>query len=75
MRLKSLRTILALAAIRDLDIIQFDITSAYLHGTPKEEVYTEQPEGYIAPGKKDWVWGLKKGLYGLERGAECPHGE
>ena len=27
MRLESLRTILALAAIRDLDIIQFDITS------------------------------------------------
>ena len=25
----------------------------------------EQPEGYVAPGKEDWVWGLKKGLYGL----------
>ena len=23
----------------------------------------EQPEGYVAPGKKDWVWRLKKGLY------------
>ena len=54
MRLKSLRTILALAAIRDLGIIQFDITSAHLHGTPKEEVYMEQPEGYIAPGKETW---------------------
>jgi len=55
MRLESLRTILAppslpLAAIRDLDIIQFDITSAYLHGTLKGEVYMEQPEGYVAPG-------------------------
>ena len=65
MRLESLRTILALAAIRDLKVIQFDITSAYLHGTLKEEVYMEQPEGYVAPGKKDWVWCLKKGLYGL----------
>jgi len=55
MHLESLRTILALAAIRDLDIIQFDITSAYLRSTFKEEVYMEQPEGYIAPGKKDWV--------------------
>ena len=44
MRLESLRTLLALAATRDLDVMQFDITSAYLHGTLKEEVYMEQPE-------------------------------
>jgi len=25
----------------------------------------EQPEGHVAPGKKDWVWRLKKGVYGL----------
>ena len=65
MGLESLRTTLALAAIRDLGVIQFDITSAYLHGTLKEKVYMEQPEGYVAPGKEYWVWGLKKGLYGL----------
>jgi len=49
-RLESLRPLLALAAIRDLDVIQFDITSAYLHRAPRK--------GY-------WVWRLKKGLYGL----------
>ena len=51
MRLESLRTILALDAIRDLDVIQFDITSAYLHGTLKEEAYMEQPEGYVLMAK------------------------
>ena len=65
MYLESLHTIFALAAIRDLDVFQFDITSAYLHSTLKGEAHMEQPEGYIAPGKKDWVWRLKKGLYGL----------
>ena len=35
MGLESLRTIPTLAAIRDLGVIQFDITSAYLHGTLK----------------------------------------
>ena len=55
MCLESLRTILALVATRDLDIIQFDITSPYLHGTLKAEVYMEQPDGYITPGKEDWV--------------------
>jgi len=59
MRLESLRTIFGLAAIP-----QLDITSDYLHGTLKEGVYMEQPEGYVAPGKKDWVWRMKKGLYG-----------
>jgi Reverse transcriptase (RNA-dependent DNA polymerase) len=65
MRLESLRTLLSLAAIRDLDIVQFDITSAYLHGTLKEELYVEQPDGYKLPGGVDRVWRLKKGLYGL----------
>ena len=65
MRLESLRTILALAAIRDLNVIQFEITSAHLHGALKEEVYMEHPEVYVAPGKEDWVCGLEKGLYGL----------
>ena len=65
MRLESLRTIISLAATRDLDIIQFDVTSAYLHGTLKVEVHMEQPEGYVVPGKESWVCRLKKGLYGL----------
>ena len=65
MCLESLCTMLAIAAIRDYDIIQFNITSAYLHGTLKEELYMEQPNGYMAPGKEDHVWRLKKGLYGL----------
>ena len=63
-RLESPRTLLTLAATRDLDVVQFDITSAYLHGTLKE-VFMEQPEGYVAPGKEDWGWRLKEGLDGL----------
>ena len=46
MRLESLRTLLAVAAIRDFDRIQFDVASAYLHGTLKEELYMEQPDGH-----------------------------
>ena len=39
MRLELLPTLLAIVAPRDLDIIQCDITSAYLHGTLKEDIY------------------------------------
>jgi hypothetical protein len=65
MRLESLHTLLALAAHRDLEIVQFNITSAYLHGTLKEEVYVEQPDGYVSGDRMGWVWRLRKGLYGL----------
>ena len=57
--------LLALAATRDQDVIQFDITSAYLHGMLKDAVFMDQPEGYVAQGKENWVWKLKKALYGL----------
>ena len=65
MRLESLRVLLSLAALRNFDVLQFDITSAYLHGTLKEEVHMEQPYGYVKPDKENWVWRLRKGLYGL----------
>ena len=42
MRLESLHILLAMAAIRTCDIIQLDVTSAYLHRTLKEE----QPSGF-----------------------------
>ena len=60
MRLESLRTILALTVIRDLDTTQFYILSL----PPRHDQGGEQPEGFVAPGKKGWVWHLKKGLYG-----------
>ena len=65
MCLESLCTLLTLAAIHDLDMVQFDITSAYLHGTLKEGLYMEQPKCYRVVEKLDWVWNTKKGLYGL----------
>jgi len=72
MRLESLRALLAVAAIRDFEIIQFDITTAYLHETLKGELYAEQPDGYTVLGKEDWVWRLKKGLHGsIQAGRTC----
>ena len=41
-----------LSALADLDIIQFDIAPAYLHGTPKVEVYMEQSGGMSLPERR-----------------------
>lgn len=64
-RLESWRYVIALAAIHDWEIHQIDFQQAYLNGSLDEEVYMEQPEGFVlAEGK---VCRLLKALYGLKQ--------
>ena len=44
-----------------------DVKSAFINGVLKEEIYTEQPEGFESPENKDYVWKLKKALYNLKQ--------
>ena len=44
-----------------------DVKSSFLNGYLKEEVYVEQPQGFIVEGKEDKVYRLKKALYGLKQ--------
>jgi hypothetical protein len=44
-----------------------DIKSAFLNGDLQEEVYVEQPMGFIIAGKEHKVLKLKKALYGLHQ--------
>ena len=49
-----------------------DISSAYLNGELKEEVYMRQPEGFEEK-TPEWVWRLRKSLYGLKQAGRCWH--
>ena len=49
-----------------------DISSAFLNGTLEEEVYMQQPEGFVEKGN-NWVWRLLKSLYGLKQAGRCWH--
>ena len=44
-----------------------DVKFAFLNGKLEEEVYIEQPEGFILLENKDYVCKLKKALYGLKQ--------
>jgi hypothetical protein len=63
----SLRAVLAIAAIEDMEIDHLDVSSAFLNGDLDEEIYVKQPEGFTVPGKEHHVYRLKKSLYGLKQ--------
>ena len=69
-RLESFRAIISIAALFDLELRQFDVSAAYLHGEIDEEVYMEPPPGY---GSDNAVWLLQKGLYGLKQAGRIWH--
>lgn len=72
-RISSIRTLIAIAAIYNLEIHQMDVKTAFLNGNLEEEIYMEQPEGFIAPGKEKKVCRLVKSLYGLKQAPKQWH--
>ena len=47
------------------------IKSTFLNGTLEEEVYIEQPVGYVSPRQENKVYRLKKTLYGLKEASRA----
>ncbi|GAB2265737.1 hypothetical protein Dimus_037845 [Dionaea muscipula] len=72
-RITSIRMIIAIAALRNLEIHQMDVKTAFLNGDLEEEMYMEQPEGFIAPGHERKVCRLVKSLYGLKQAPKQWH--
>ena len=66
-RMDTVRLILALAACRGWTIFQLDVKSAFLYGELNEDVYIDQPKGYIKKGSEHKVYKLHKALYGLKQ--------
>ena len=66
-RYESIRYLLAHAALLNWEIEAMDVKMAYLHGVLEEEIYMEQPEGFIAKGEEMKVCRLVRSLYGLKQ--------
>ena len=63
----SIRILLALLAQFNMELVQMDVKTAFLHGDLEEEIYITQPDGFKVAGKEDWVCKLNKSLYGLKQ--------
>ena len=63
----SIRILLALVAQYDLELVQLDVKTAFLHGDLEEEIYMTQPDGFKVADKENWVCKLTKSLYGLKQ--------
>nr|GEV32876.1 retrovirus-related Pol polyprotein from transposon TNT 1-94 [Tanacetum cinerariifolium] len=65
--------ILAIATLRNLEVHQMDVKTEFLNGDLEEEIYMNQPEGFIAHGQEGKVCRLVKSLYGLKQAPKQWH--
>ena len=61
------RYLTAIAVLEDWELCAFDIKTAFLYGILNEEIYIEQPEGFLEKGQESHVCRLKKAIYGLKQ--------
>ncbi|CAJ2672171.1 unnamed protein product [Trifolium pratense] len=66
-RQDTIRLVVSLAAQNSWPVFQLDVKSAFLNGELVEQVYIEQPPGYVVKGSEHKVYKLKKALYGLKQ--------
>ncbi|GJS33230.1 retrovirus-related pol polyprotein from transposon TNT 1-94 [Tanacetum coccineum] len=66
-RLEAVRLFIAYAAHKSFTVYQMDVKTAFLYEPLKEEVYINQPDGFVDPYHPDKVYRLKKALYGLKQ--------
>jgi hypothetical protein len=66
-RIETVRLLIALAAQKGWQVHHMDVKSAFLNGELREEVYVQQPPGFVVKCGGDKVLKLKKALYGLRQ--------
>ncbi|KAE8732406.1 hypothetical protein F3Y22_tig00002193pilonHSYRG00080 [Hibiscus syriacus] len=63
----SIRILLALVVQLDLELVQMDVKTAFLHGDLDEEIYMTHPDGFKVDKKEKMVCKLEKSLYCLKQ--------
>ncbi|GJZ33086.1 retrotransposon protein, putative, ty1-copia subclass [Tanacetum coccineum] len=65
--IRAIRILIAIAAYYDYEIWQMDVKTAFLNGRLDEDIYMEQPEGYVDPKFPNGVCKLQRAIYGLKQ--------
>nr|AAP53009.2 retrotransposon protein, putative, Ty1-copia subclass [Oryza sativa Japonica Group] len=71
--LTTIRVLLSLAASHGLLVHQMDVKTAFLNGELDEEIYMDQPNGFVVEGQEGKVCKLLKSLYGLKQAPKQWH--
>nr|GEW76272.1 retrovirus-related Pol polyprotein from transposon TNT 1-94 [Tanacetum cinerariifolium] len=66
-RLEAVRLFIAYAIHKSFTVYQMDVKTTFLYGTLKEEVYVNQPDGFVDPYHPNKIYRLNKALYGLKQ--------
>ena len=61
-KIASVRLLLSMAAMCSWPLYQLDIKNVFLHGDLVEEVYMEQPPGFVAQGESGLLCRLRHSL-------------
>jgi len=65
-RILSIRVIVSLAADHTLIVLQMDVKVSSLKGELEEEIYMEQPKGFVIHGQENKIHKLDNSFYGLK---------
>eukprot|EP00253_Pinus_taeda_P024645 PITA_24645 len=68
-KMDSIRLTLAIASTQGWEVHQMDVKNAFLHRDLLEEIYMEQPHGFIQDSSLVYI--LKKSLYGLKQASRA----
>jgi len=64
-KLDTIKLLLALAAQNNWKVFQLNVKSAFLNGFLQEEIFIEQPEGFV--DKRNEMYLLKKAMYDMKQ--------
>ena len=68
-RFETVQLLLSISVLEDWDIEVLDVKMAFLFGELDEEIYMEQPEGFVQKGQEKKVCCLHMAIYGLKQAA------
>ncbi|KAJ9541609.1 hypothetical protein OSB04_028115 [Centaurea solstitialis] len=66
-RLVAKRILMAISAYFNYEIWQMDVKTAFLNRKLIEDIYMQQPEGFVDPKNPNKVYKLLKSIYGLKQ--------